>query len=125
MKRFLIIAAAAIGLAACSERSAVEPEEAQIQSLHKPGREERIAAPVRVKGPFVQRGLSAPGLAESHGQVTDGGVTVYRINCRWAPATCFRVDDDGSGATIWPTGGIVTQQGIDNSTPSLLNYSTK
>lgn len=124
MKRFLIIAAAAIGLAACSERSAVEPEEARSQGLRKPGREERTASSVRVTGPFNEKGWSVMGLATSHGQVTVNGQIVYRINCKPAPATCFLVDDDGSGVTIWPAGGIVTQQDIDNSTASLLNYSS-
>lgn len=123
MKRFLAIAAAALGIVACSQTGGVEPVEARIQEVTKPGLEERIAAPIRVTGPFSEVGMTAPGIAVSHGRVLENGVVVYKINCRNAPARCFLVDDDGGGATVWPIRGVATQQDIDNSTPAWLHYT--
>ena len=123
MKRFLAIAAASLCIAACSQTGGVEPLEAQTQDVTTPGKEERIAAPIRVPGPFTKGGDTAPGFAVSHGRVLDNGEVVYRINCRNAPARCFLVDDDGGGMTIWPIRGAVTQRDIENSTPSTLYYS--
>ena len=106
MKRFLMICAAAVGLAACSQTGGVEPVEPAATHLGKKGSEARIAR--RLRAADGTKWVSSTGRTFENGRVVaqtevQGGV---RIECVYKPLTrCWSISPDGDVLDI-NDGGI-------------------
>ena len=101
MKRFLMIAAAAVGLAACSQTGGVEPLEPNAANGARKGGEAKIAR--KIPAPPGMIWVSSTGASSQPGivrQVTTilGG---YQVECGYAPlALCWSISSDGRDLDI-------------------------
>jgi hypothetical protein len=101
MKRFLMIAAAAVGIAACSQTGGVEPLEPNAANGGKKGSEAKIARVLTA--PPGMRWISSTGQTFQSGRVVaqadvPGGV---RVQCDDALLTrCWSISPDGRDLDI-------------------------
>ncbi|MBU3680059.1 MAG: hypothetical protein FGM32_10720 [Candidatus Kapabacteria bacterium] len=97
MKRFLLIAAAAVSLAACSQTGVVEPVEPTAANGGKKGSEAKIAR--RIRAGDGEKWVSSTGRTFENGRVVaqaevPGG---FRVDCKYVPLTrCWSISPDGT-----------------------------
>lgn len=107
MKRFLIIAAAAISIVACSQTGVVEPAKSSAVKVGAGGKGAKIARVV--SAPPGMRWVSNTGQSIHHGRVISvtnipGG---FRIECSDEQlAQCWSISNDGTNLNI--NDGLVT-----------------
>ncbi|MBU3679843.1 MAG: hypothetical protein FGM32_09605 [Candidatus Kapabacteria bacterium] len=114
MKRFLIIAAAAVTLAACSQTGVVEPVVYRSNEFPKPGREKTIAKTVREPargGRSFPPGEWYPGQPLKHEWKPDA----LGISCVMVQGRCYETSADGSFVDIFYRPLIA----IDSAMPSI------